>query len=45
MEKEQNPLPPKSHQGINAQEINESGIDYIWGSDQDELAKEKEEKK
>ncbi|MCI3918735.1 hypothetical protein MO973_00605 [Paenibacillus sp. TRM 82003] len=22
---------------INAQEMNESGIDYIWGSDQDEL--------
>lgn len=29
----------------NAQEMNESGIDYIWGSDQDELVqKQKTEK-
>jgi hypothetical protein len=44
MEQERNPLPAKSYQGINAQEINESGIDYIWGSDQDELVDEKAER-
>ncbi|WP_219837057.1 hypothetical protein [Paenibacillus sp. R14(2021)] len=26
----------------NAQEMNESGIDYIWGSDQDELVQKQE---
>ncbi|EFM12318.1 hypothetical protein PaecuDRAFT_0998 [Paenibacillus curdlanolyticus YK9] len=26
----------------NAQDINESGVDYIWGSDQDEYARKPE---
>ncbi|PWW00948.1 hypothetical protein DFQ01_11195 [Paenibacillus cellulosilyticus] len=27
---------------LNAQELNESGIDYIWGSDQDEYVRKEE---